>query len=132
MKILLNRTVYQCEHCTAKRLTKQSMVRHEQFCKRNPKNRHACFDCQHLVRATEEAAVDEHGNLVTAKRTVFTCAALGKDLYSYVAERKNMLAYVGDAERVPLQCPSYELENLFPDAPFGTPSLPDSFDSSPF
>ncbi|WP_167855656.1 hypothetical protein [Hymenobacter fodinae] len=113
-------------------MTKQSMVRHEQFCKRNPKNRHACFDCQHLVRATEEAAVDEHGNLVTAKRTVFTCAALGKDLYSYVAERKNMLAYVGDAERVPLQCPSYELENLFPDAPFGTPSLPDSFDSSPF
>ncbi|MCA8830301.1 hypothetical protein [Hymenobacter pini] len=129
MKVLSNRTVYQCDHCTTKRFTKQAALRHEQFCKHNPDNRHACFSCAHLVRTTEEAAVDEQGKLVTAKRTVFTCAALRKDLYSYVAERKNMLQYVGEAERMPLQCPSYELDNPYPDAPF---AQPDATDTLPF
>lgn len=127
MKIIPNRTVYQCEHCPTKRFTKRAMQRHEQFCKRNPNNGHCCFTCKHLLRTTEEAAVGADGQLVTAKRTVFTCAALGKDLYSYVAERRNMLAYVGQAERMPLECPSHALDVPYPDAPFLTPDSSDSF-----
>lgn len=128
MKILTNRTLYRCDHCPAYRLSAGALLRHEQHCPRNPQNRHACFSCTHLVRTTEEAAVGADGKLITAKRTVFTCAALSKDLYSYVAERKNMLAYVGDAERMPLQCPSHAFDNPYPDAPFLTPDTT----SSPF
>ena len=119
MKTLLNRTVYQCDHCTTKRFTKAAALRHEQYCKKNPHNQHACFDCKHLVRTTEEAAVGEDGKLITSKRTVFHCGRFDKDLYSYVAERKNILQHVGDAERMPTTCRGHEDDDYFPNAPLG-------------
>jgi hypothetical protein len=125
MKTLLNRTVYQCEYCTTRRFTKNAATRHERYCKRNPNNQHRCFDCRHLLRTTEEAGVGENGQLITAKRTVFHCGRFDKDLYSYVAERQNILHHVGAAERMPLTCAGHEEDMSYLQPPYHSPEATD-------
>jgi hypothetical protein len=114
MKILHNRTLYRCEYCTKHRLTRAAAQRHELFCRHNPSNKHKCFGCEHLVVSQQAAAVGAEGQLQHAGRQSFTCAKFGKDMYTYVAERRNIVEKLGEVERMPLTCKGYEPEEYYP------------------
>lgn len=84
-----------------------AMKLHERMCKKNPKNKHKCFQyCKHLIKAK-----NSYGE------TTFSCDKnpefSGKELHSYKLERyfkgrerikKNGLT------RMPLKCEFYEIE----------------------
>lgn len=120
MKTIPNRTIYRCEYCTRHRLTKAAAQRHELFCKANPNNQHKCFGCEHLVHTTTMKGVDGTGELQRGGHQFFTCARHGHDMYTYVAERRNMLHKLGNVERMPLACADYEPEQYHP-----TPNHPE-------
>lgn len=113
MIVLHNRTLYRCEYCNKHRLTKAAAIRHELFCRHNPANKHKCFGCEHLVVTQEAAAIGGAGELQHAGRQSFTCAKLGKDMYTYVAERRKIVEKLGEVERMPLDCASYEPEEYY-------------------
>ena len=103
MKTQPNRTIYRCDHCNKLYLTAKPVARHEQYCKRNPANAHACFGCENL-------AVGE--TIANGRRLqTFTCAAFERRLYSYVAERRGLLGLLpADAMRMPNECPAFAYE----------------------
>jgi hypothetical protein len=99
------RKVYQCEHCNRNMLSAGAMSRHEKFCTQNPNNWHKCFDyCDHLIKTKEKVCGmgDEGGSW----KTIFTCSVLNKQLYSFKLE-KSYPQFIGNLERMPLQCDSY-------------------------
>ena len=117
------RKVYECEHCGKKMLAAGPMARHEKYCKANPDNKHKCFDfCKHLKR-TGEVVFD--GGEPNYKRTVFTCEVTGKEMYSFLLEKKASLLpnhiKLDKMERMPLSCDDFktmhieELEERFSD-----------------
>lgn len=113
MKSIPNRTIYRCDFCSKHRLTKAAMQYHEQFCRHNPHNQHKCFSCENLVVTNEAVGVGPDGELRTAGKR-FTCARLGYELYSYVAERRALVEKMpANVVRMPLNCASYESE-VFP------------------
>lgn len=113
MKIIPNRTIYRCEHCSKYRLTKAAAARHELFCRHNPANRHRCFGCQFLVVERVAAGIGRNGELVEKGHQHFTCAKTAQDMYSYVAERRKMLEKLGpDVVRMPTECGMYEPEHF--------------------
>lgn len=114
MIVIPNRTLYRCEYCTKHRLTKAAAQRHELFCRYNPANRHKCFSCEHLVVVSQAAAVGQEGQLQHAGRQSFTCAKLGVDMYTYVAERRKIVDKLGEVSRMPLTCLDYEPEQYYP------------------
>lgn len=106
----LQRTIYRCDFCTKHRLTKAAAENHERYCKHNPNNKHACFGCQNL-RVVDGEAPDG------SRCKQFTCEAFERRLYSYVAERRNLLYehILGpDCMRMPLECPAYTPEVFEP------------------
>ena len=112
MRIIPNRTLYKCDHCNKHRLTKAAAARHELFCRHNPNNQHRCFGCQFLSVEREIVGVRANGEPLACAYQTFTCAKTGQDMYSYVAERRKMLAKLGDVERMPLACDLYEPESF--------------------
>ena len=105
MKII-ETTVYQCDYCGKKQYRKCDMTKHEKWCKKNPKNDHKCFQyCVHLVRDREDCY--DEGESPKTRRT-FTCSLLNKKMYSYIAERRDIVRNLYDCERMPLQCDSYK------------------------
>lgn len=113
MKVIPNRTLFRCDYCTKHRLTKAAAQRHEQFCRHNPNNKHKCFGCEHLVVTSQAAAVGPEGQLHHAGRQSFTCAKLGLEMYTYVAERRDIVDRLGAVERMPLRCDHYEPEQYY-------------------
>jgi len=113
MIVIPNRTLYRCEYCTKHRLTKKAAQRHELFCRYNPNNRHKCFGCEHLVVVQQAAAVGTEGQLHHAGRQSFTCARFGIDMYTYVAERRDIVHKLGDVTRMPIECREYEPEQYY-------------------
>ena len=84
MKIEENVTVYQCEYCNKKLFRKHSMVRHEEFCSYNPKNKCACSGCDHLEETTVtylSGYGDMMGNEAERTAIAFHCKKLDKMLY---------------------------------------------------
>ena len=114
MKTISNRTIYRCDHCSKHRLTKQAAARHELFCRHNPENKHKCFGCEHLVHTEAAAAISPTGQIQFAGRQSFTCAKKGVDMYTYVAERRNIVEKLGNVERMPIECDDYEPEDITP------------------
>ena len=112
MKTIPNRVIYRCDHCSKHRLTKAAAARHELFCRHNPENKHQCFGCEHLVHTEAAAAVGPDGTVKYAGRQAFTCAKKGVDMYTYVAERRNIVEKLGNVERMPLACDLYEMESF--------------------
>ena len=118
MKIIPNRTLFRCDYCTKHRLTKAAAQRHELFCRHNPNNQHKCFGCQHLVHTTAIKGISETGELQRGGYQYFTCARFGgPDMYTYVAERRNMVHKLGEVCRMPLVCSGYEPERCTLDDP---------------
>lgn len=101
MKVTENVTLYTCSYCSKYYIRKCNAVKHEIHCRNNPKNNHMCFNgCAHLVREREH-----NGDTVT---TNFMCAKTGDFMYSYLAERNNLIniypkGFIG-VIRMPLKC----------------------------
>lgn len=94
-------TVYRCEHCRKLYLRRHACAWHEKHCSRNPNNQHVCYDCPHLEKEVYEAdGLGEH------RYVTYTCKKLGKEMHTYVAERRkhSCLKYT---ERMPLSCPEH-------------------------
>lgn len=103
MRKIPNRTLYRCDHCTAYRLSADAAEYHERFCKRNPNNQHKCFGCKFLAVAKGTAS---DGRSLKS----FSCEALNKPLYSYVAEKRGLRGLLPEgSERMPLVCPTYQI-----------------------
>lgn len=132
MRTIPNRTIYRCDHCPKHYLSKGAAERHEQFCRRNPNNKHRCFGCEHLVATQEATGVDKDGNLRTAGKR-FACAKFGRDMYSYVAERRELTQRMpADVVRMPLECTGFEPES-FPELnPLPLDGGPDDLQELPF
>jgi hypothetical protein len=88
--------VYECEHCGKKYFRNYKF--HETFCKKNPNNRHKCFQfCDNLIKYKDSDGY-----------THFLCFAnlLKPELYSYIAEKKKI--DVTNKIRMPLECDKYK------------------------
>jgi len=107
-------TIYKCEHCGKVQFRKGDMTRHEKWCKMNPNNLHACFNfCHNLIKSEERYEVNggysEWGDGYSGMRTVFTCKVTGKEMYSFIAERRKLpIVNDIDAIRMPLICEHYK------------------------
>lgn len=108
--------VYYCEHCNKHMLSKGSMSRHERFCDQNPNNWHKCFKyCDHLIKTKELVPASEPEE--SYYKTIFTCDALHKKIYSFKLEKKAPHLIEADMERMPLKCESYIHEDDY-DKPY--------------
>lgn len=112
MKELKNKTLYECEFCKKKYQVSNACQKHELYCPRNPNNNHVCFlGCAYLVSEKKDIiGWDEH---VIGKKRSFTCSKKNVALYSYVAERRNLVQTVKEEEnlnviRMPLNCEDYK------------------------
>lgn len=101
-------TVYRCDYCNKHMLGKGAMVRHEKWCKMNPKNAHKCFEfCKHLKKTTNYK-YDDYGNQCGG--TTMLCKKRNVYMYSFKYEKnihKPVNALEG-LERMPLECELYE------------------------
>jgi hypothetical protein len=99
-------TVYICEHCRKLYQIKRFIEPHEKFCKKNPANKHKCFELCKYLKRTKDYDEWEHGGI---EYTVFTCEKTGKEMYSFIAERKGLIdkGYIS-GERMPLECEGYQ------------------------
>lgn len=101
MKIT-EQAVYKCGFCRKYYLRKHAAVTHETYCAKNPKNRHACFDCifLHVAREVVEEGFSEK---------TFTCTKKRLQLHTFRAERIKH-SCLGYTERMPLQCSDRKTE----------------------
>lgn len=76
--------------------------RHERFCSKNPENQHKCFEfCLHLIRERNVIECDH-------VETTFICRKTGRDMYSYIAERRGLVGKMPETTiRMPIFCPHY-------------------------
>ncbi len=102
-------TAYRCDHCS-KTSSKSAISRHEKMCKRNPNNKHVCYECIHLDVHKEERRVVEYGCGVTRYVKVFTCLKTGNQMYSYKAEKNQLKREIAGKVRMPLECPMFTNE----------------------
>lgn len=109
MLVIENTTIYKCEHCNKKQFRKGDMTRHEKYCKKNPANMHKCFQfCIHLAKSREPIEGTGDYEEYSKTRCTFTCKATNKKLYSFIAERRNIV--MEGEERMPLECPLFKTE----------------------
>lgn len=105
MKTIIEK-VYHCEFCKKYGRSAGAMARHEKYCASRPENRHKCFDeCTHLKMSCE-LINGKYPESRYSYKTVFTCAADGSKLYSYLLE-KNMNfkpEFIEGLKRMPVQC----------------------------
>lgn len=92
--------VYRCEYCNRAMFNKGAMKLHERMCKKNPENKHKCFQyCRHLQK--------EEG----INGFYFYCDKVNKELYSYKLERfKHKADRLKGLTRMPLECEYYEID----------------------
>lgn len=109
MKII-ETTIYVCDHCKKKQYRKGDMTLHEKWCKKNPANKHMCFEfCKHLIKSDRDYEGEEYGGT----KTVFTCAKTGKEMYSFIAERRKLpVVSDGTSIRMPLECDLFETAHV--------------------
>jgi hypothetical protein len=108
------RKVYECEHCGKTMLSAGAMGYHEQWCKKNPKNKHKCFKlCRYLKRNIDVQWADEEGNGVY--KFNFICMKTGRQMYSFHLEKRKKYSFRKlpiDAIRMPLECSLFQEMNL--------------------
>ena len=103
------REVYTCEFCRRYFKSRYHAERHEKYCKKNPRNNHACFRfCRHLVK--DEYGTDD--DYSTTGHTCFICEKTGKELHSFIAERRGM-DIATETELMPNECPLFELKKEY-------------------
>lgn len=100
------KTIYYCEHCSKKALTKHTIAKHEPICYGNPDNVPPCFqECVHLEKLEKKQ---------------LRCEKFDKLLHTKGAEVYGLLERYPEqfegSELMPMTCPAYE--NRWKDAPF--------------
>ena len=100
-------TAFKCDFCS--KVSVNRLHNHEKFCKNNPSNKHACFDCKNLNVTREKF---DYNFEESRYEKQFYCEKLGVYMHSYVAERRK-LELVNRTERMPNKCDTYETLDLF-------------------
>jgi hypothetical protein len=101
--------IHTCEFCRKYYKRKNAAEWHELHCRENPKNKHKCFEfCKHLKKTDWIEPTEYGGDQKVGVE--FTCGITGKQLHSYVAERRK-LSLVDWTTRMPLECETFEAEN---------------------
>lgn len=104
--------IHICKHCRKLYQRKHFCRKHEKYCKKNPDNKHVCFEfCNFLKRVEVEGInFDCHGNEMGTyiSNIEFYCTKTDTEMFSYIAERKG-LDVVKYAKRMPLKCNDYEI-----------------------
>lgn len=113
---IIETKIFVCEHCGKKQFRKGDMTVHERWCKKNPNNKHSCYNfCSHLIKSDREYQGDDF----TGTKTIFTCAKTNKEMFSFIAERKKLpVVYDGVSIRMPLDCDLFEQTNVEQDLGF--------------
>jgi hypothetical protein len=96
MKTIENVTIYKCEFCKKELKRKYSMELHEKICNNNPENYKRCLGgCGYLE--TEEITVSfefssgyDEVDYKDKKVKTFKCSKLGKLMYPYSIERREL------------------------------------------
>jgi hypothetical protein len=99
------RTIYKCDYCPKRYLSEGPAVKHEKYCRKNPANKHVCFQCVHL-------SVEREHNDDGFNEKTFTCTKLDKQLHTVTAERIGH-SCLGHTERMPISCEAYEIEQFY-------------------
>lgn len=119
MKVLENITLYKCEFCKKKLQVKHAMVRHEEFCSKNPKNIKACSMCVFLKETTVEYTKFYFNGYSESEQDVkakgFKCEKLNKLLYPTKVEKLDLPnrfpETFADQEPMPNKCEHFSLLN---------------------
>lgn len=113
-----NVTVYGCGFCKKKLFRKHAMVKHEEFCTRNPKNFAMCSGCKFLREEMVEISTgsDYNGEENFIKSKGFHCSKLDKDLYPMKVVRSGFLQrhpeHFEGQELMPNKCDSFVLYGM--------------------
>ncbi|AIM37395.1 hypothetical protein KO02_12355 [Sphingobacterium sp. ML3W] len=107
MRTQENVTVYHCDFCKKKLFRKHAMLKHEEGCEQNPKNKIACFSgCRHLEHIEIEFDVFSHHAyedgepiLHSRKSSCFKCMTKNTLMYTFAAEKRDLPSkYLEDFE----------------------------------
>jgi hypothetical protein len=123
MKTIENVTLYKCDFCKKELKRKHSMVLHETICLNNPINHKACMSgCKHLDVIEKnvwfETGYDpDYGSEGEERKvTVFQCNKIGKLMYPFSIERKDLPnrypSTFEDQEPMPKKCDSFEVQKI--------------------
>lgn len=124
MKTQENITLYTCDFCKKKLFRKHAMIKHEEGCENNPKNKIACLQgCAYLLHIDLEIDInlgyEYGGDQVWQKRKSACYKCIKKDqlMYSFAAEKRDLPAKYPDdfdgQEAMPkLSCPDFKYSEL--------------------
>ena len=106
---------YKCDYCAKIYKRSSDCMKHEKICKKNPDNKHSCFNfCKHLIKETNYS---EDGEYTTCE---FSCEILKKQMYSYKLESpwrygKTRIKSIKNSGgfRMPLKCNKYICKDLY-------------------
>jgi len=89
------------------------LSRHESMCKKNPKNKHKCFQyCKFMEKHVEytDTYISDGDEGISTKETTFTCTKLNKMLRSYKSNRNTVTRErYGHLELMPTKCEFYSV-----------------------
>lgn len=97
------KTVYYCDFCSKRYLSKHFCGEHEKRCDKNPENDRACFGCIHLTMDNDALIVKDgyHGE-EEWRVNAFHCTKLDKYLIPPKAEHKGIAYEFEDHENTPM------------------------------
>jgi hypothetical protein len=106
--------VYKCDFCPKFYHNEKVCINHEKWCKKNPNNKHICFNCRFLIYHDYEYRevlldyVTGEKDQVIENYPYFECVKLIKILYPFQVEKKKLIEkfpeQFKDNVRMPLQC----------------------------
>jgi hypothetical protein len=112
-----NLTQYGCDFCKKKLFAKHAMIKHEDNCLNNPKNKRPCLSCKHMDRATIEVEFKRWGSpeygedYSMQEKEVFKCNLYDKLMFPFSIERKDLHNKYPDTyqdqEPMPKECDGY-------------------------
>lgn len=110
-------TIYKCEFCGKYYIRKYHAEKHEEYCYKNPRNKHICLKtCMYLeVGKGEGIRYDEDGKEYPYFIKTFKCIKTNKYMFTYKGWKNKKLDLVG-LVRMPNECDSYvvgENEKVF-------------------
>lgn len=106
----VNKPVFICDHCNKKLFVKSAMIKHENFCFKNPNNVSACSGCIHLEEVEKEYQQEEYFDgyyFEETRRTKgFKCTKLDLLMYPFACVKRDMLKKYPDIFDGEVQMPT--------------------------
>ena len=124
MITLENVTIYRCDFCAKELKRKHAMLKHEEFCKHNPKNIKACHWCNHLETIDKEVFFEnknyhqdyDNNEGEWKVKKVFRCKKFDILMFPFSIEKKGLhkeYTTFEDQEPMPNECNDFEEQNYF-------------------